>query len=84
MAKSHATLVKVYYDGYDFSSDHNSIDLKIGRVELTRNVFGQVGVGRQAGLPEFDITHEGYIERGAAAVDELPEGIRADHNRRGG
>ena len=71
MAKSHASLVKVYYDGYDFSSVHNRIDLTIGRVELIRNVFGQVGVGRQAGLPEFEIVHEGYIERGATAVEDI-------------
>ena len=71
MGKAHATLVKVYYDGYDFSSKHNKIDLTIGRVELIRNVFGQVGVGRQTGLREFEFSHEGYIERGATAVEHI-------------
>lgn len=71
MAKTFSSICKIYYEGYNLTSDHNKIDLNIGRVELTKSVFGNVGVARHAGLHTFDFSHEGFVTHGAGEVEAL-------------
>lgn len=71
MAKTFSSVCKIYYEGYELTSDHNMIDLNIGRVELTKSVFGNVGVARHAGLHTFEFTHEGFVTHGAGEVEAL-------------
>lgn len=71
MAKTFSSICKIYYEGYNLTSDHNKIDLTIGRVELDKSVFGNVGVARHAGLHTFEFSHEGFVTHGAGEVEAL-------------
>ncbi len=71
MAKIISTTCKLYYDGYVLTSDHNVINLNMGREEKTKSIFGNVGVARMAGLHNFEFLHEGFISHGTGEVETL-------------
>lgn len=71
MAKTFSSVCKIYYEGYELTSDHNVINLNIGREEKTKSVFGNVGVARHAGLHTFEFSHEGFVTHGAGEVEAL-------------
>lgn len=76
MAVTHTSAPKIYYEGYDISADHTNIELNMGRQELDKSAFGDVGVARCAGLWTFDFTHEGWVQHNTAtpAIEDILHG----------
>lgn len=74
MAKTFSSTVKIYYEGYELTSDHNAINFNIARGELDKTAAGDVGIARMAGLRQFEFTHDGYVTQGAGNVEALLTG----------
>lgn len=71
MAKTFSKNCKIYYEGYSLTSDHNQLDLNMGRQELIKSVFDNEGVARHAGLRYFDLSHAGFVTQGAGNIEAL-------------
>ena len=64
--------VKLLYNEYDLSGDHNSMTLGVSRTELENTVFGDVGVRRLAGMQSMEFSHSGFYSTATTTdVDPL-------------
>jgi len=71
MAKLVLKNVKLYLNGYDLSCDHNSVSFGYSANEVEATVFCDDAVRRLAGLPSFEITHNGYVDTATDGSDSV-------------
>ncbi len=66
---------KLFYEGYDLSAAHQSLNMVFKKEELDATTIECVSKKRLGGLKDWELTHSGLNEQGATAIETL---INAD------
>lgn len=62
---------KLYYDGYDLSADHQSLNMIFRKEELDVTPIDCTAKKRLGGVRDWELTHSGFNEHGATAIGNL-------------
>jgi len=70
MAKHVLKDLKIYYDEFEVTADHNKISMPVKSEEKICTVFGNTAIARLAGMKSFTLSHSGFWEGGDNAIDD--------------
>ena len=71
MASVVFTDARVFYAGYEFTSQHNRVELSYGVESLDNTVFGSTTRTRTGGLKTGRATTAGFWEGGVGNIDQV-------------